>query len=226
MENGVAFAELNFDQIFLFDEARDYEPTQEQSFAAQARAKGMDPHAFLYDALTAGSGERFAVMYFTNYADHNLDAVREMQLHPETVTGLSDAGAHVTVIFDAVAPTYELTHWGRDRTRGETLPLEHLVHRQTQRNAQLFGFKDRGALLPGLRADVNWIDFKRLSLGDLEVRRDLPAGGREFSSMPRAIGAPGSLGCGPGRRMRTRVPDLDGSCGVSGEAGRSAEALA
>ena len=110
MENGVAFAELNFDQIFLFDEARDYEPTQEQSFAAQARAKGMDPHAFLYDALTAGSGERFAVMYFTNYADHNLDAVREMQLHPETVTGLSDAGAHVTVIFDAVAP-HELTHW-------------------------------------------------------------------------------------------------------------------
>ena len=73
MENGVAFAELNFDQIFLFDEARDYEPTK-QSFAARARAKGMDPHAFLYDALTAGSGERFAVMYFTNYADHNLDA--------------------------------------------------------------------------------------------------------------------------------------------------------
>ena len=82
----------------------------------------MDPHAFLYDALTAGSGERFAVMYFTNYADHNLDAVREMQLHPETVTGLSDAGAHVTVIFDAVAPTYELTHWGRDRTGGKPYP--------------------------------------------------------------------------------------------------------
>jgi N-acyl-D-aspartate/D-glutamate deacylase len=203
MENGVAFAELNFDQIFLFDEARDYEPTQAQSFAAQAKAKGMDPHAFLYDALTAGSGERFVVMYFTNYADHNLDAVREMQLHPETVTGLSDAGAHVTVIFDAVAPTYELTHWGRDRTRGATLPLEHLVHRQTQRNAQLFGFKDRGALLPGLRADVNWIDFKRLSLGDLEVRRDLPAGGARI--LQHAKGYRGTWVAG----VRTRAEDED-----------------
>jgi N-acyl-D-amino-acid deacylase len=203
MENGVAFAELNFDQIFLFDEARDYEPTQAQSFAAQAKARGMDPHAFLYDVLTGGTGERFVVMYFTNYADHNLDAVREMQVHPETVTGLSDAGAHVTVIFDAVAPTYELTHWGRDRTRGATLPLEHLVHRQTQRNAQLFGFKDRGALLPGLRADVNWIDFKRLSLGDLEVRRDLPAGGARI--LQHATGYRGTWVAG----VRTRAEDED-----------------
>ena len=140
MENGVAFAELNFDQIFLFDEARDYEPTQEQSFAAQARAKGMDPHAFLYDALTAGSGERFAVMYFTNYADHNLDAVREMQLHPETVTGLSDAGAHVTV-FSMRWPLPRADPLGPGSHPRGNLTLEHLVHRQTQRNAQLFGLR-------------------------------------------------------------------------------------
>jgi N-acyl-D-aspartate/D-glutamate deacylase len=78
-----------------------------------------------------------------------------------------------------------------------------LVHRQTQRNAQLFGFKDRGALLPGLRADVNWIDFKRLSLGDLEVRRDLPAGGARI--LQHAKGYRGTWVAG----VRTRTEDED-----------------
>jgi N-acyl-D-aspartate/D-glutamate deacylase len=100
-----------------------------------------------------------------------------MQLDDTTVTGLSDAGAHVSLIFDAVNPTYQLTYWTRDRKRGPTLPLAHVVHRATQRNARLFGFGDRGLVAPGMRADLNVIDYANLKLGDLELRRDLPAGG-------------------------------------------------
>jgi N-acyl-D-amino-acid deacylase len=100
-----------------------------------------------------------------------------MQLDETTVTGLSDAGAHVSVIFDAVNPTYQLTYWARDRTRGATLPLPYVVHRQTRRNAELLGFRDRGLIAAGMRADLNVIDFERLALGKLELRRDLPAGG-------------------------------------------------
>jgi N-acyl-D-aspartate/D-glutamate deacylase len=203
MENGVAFAELNFEQTFAFADARDYEPTREQSFAARAAAAGQDPWAYLYDFLVAGDGHDFVVMYFTNYADHDLEAVRAMQLHEATVTGLSDAGAHVTVIFDAVAPTYELTHWVRDRKRGPRLPLEHVVHRQTLRNARLFGFEDRGSLEPGKRADVNVIDFDGLSLGDLEVHRDLPAGGARI--LQPAKGYLGTWVHG----VRTRERDAD-----------------
>ena len=117
------------------------------------------------------------IMFFTNYSEYNLNAVRDMQLDDATVTGLSDAGAHVSLIFDAVNPTYQLSYWTRDRARGETLPLSHVIHRATKRNADLFGFSDRGLIAPGLRADLNVIDYDNLRLGELELRHDLPAGG-------------------------------------------------
>ena len=94
-----------------------------------------------------------------------------------TVTGLSDAGAHVSLIFDAVNPTYQLTYWGRDRSRGATMQLPHLIHRATAKNAKLFGFEDRGSLEVGKRADINVIDFENLGLSDLSLVNDLPAGG-------------------------------------------------
>ena len=65
----------------------------------------------------------------------------------------------------------------RDRSRGEGIPLEHVVAKQTKRNADLYGMTDRGSLEVGKRADINVIDFDRLQLGALEVRADLPAGG-------------------------------------------------
>ncbi|HSG88708.1 MAG TPA: amidohydrolase family protein [Pseudomonadales bacterium] len=203
MENGVAHAEINFEQTFDVSDAKDYEPTREQSFAARAAAAGEDPWSYLYDFLVKGDGEDFAVMYFTNYSDHNLDAVHDMQLHDVTVSGLSDAGAHVSVIFDAVAPTYQLTHWVRDRSRGPRLPLAHMVHRQTLKNADLFGFRDRGSLEVGKRADVNVIDFERLELGALEVHRDLPAGGIRL--LQPASGYVGTWVAG----VRTRDHDRD-----------------
>lgn len=203
MENGVAFAELNFEQTFALDEAKDYEPLPAQSFAAQAAAAGQDPWAYLYDFLVRGDGEDFAVMYFTNYPDHNMDAVYAMHMHDATVTGLSDAGAHVSVIFDAVAPTYSLTHWVRDRSRGPRLPLERVVARQTLKNAELFGFRDRGSLEMGRRADVNVIDFDGLQLGELKVHRDLPAGGIRLLQ-----GASGYVGTWV-NGVRTRDHDVD-----------------
>jgi N-acyl-D-amino-acid deacylase len=182
MENAVGHLEPNFEQTYALDGTSTYEPTREESFAALAAAAGYaDPNAYLYDHLVGGAGAGgdcpFVIMFFTNYSDYSLDAVREMQQDDVTVTGLSDAGAHVSVIFDAVNPTYQLTYWARDRVRGATLPLPFVVHRQTRRNAELLGFVDRGLLAAGMRADLNVIDFDRLKLGPLELRRDLPAGG-------------------------------------------------
>ena len=73
-----------------------------------------------------------------------------------------------------------LTHWGRDRARGPKLPLEHLVKRQTSETADFFGLTDRGRLAPGLRADVNLIDFDALRLHKPELVHDMPANGRRF----------------------------------------------
>ena len=63
----------------------------------------------------------------------------EMIDHPDTVIGLSDAGAHVKMICDASMPTYLLTHWVRDRHRGRTLSLETVVHKQTAGTAAAVG---------------------------------------------------------------------------------------
>ena len=62
-----------------------------------------------------------------------------MLLHPSTVTGLSDAGAHVTLICDGTMPTTQLTYWTRDRAKGEKIPLEFIVRKQTALNAELYG---------------------------------------------------------------------------------------
>ena len=87
-----------------------------------------------------------------------------MLVHEATVTGLSDAGAHVTLICDGSMPTTQLSFWARDRRRGERIPLEFLVAKQTAGNARLYGFADRGLLAPGLRADINVIDLDRLTV--------------------------------------------------------------
>ena len=176
MEFGISHAEWVFENVFELDSTSTYEPQAQDSFGARAATSNLPPASLLYDHLVSGEDAR-AIVFFTNYSDFNLDAVREMQLSPSTVTGLSDAGAHVSLIFDAVNPTYQLTFWTRDRERGETLPLSHVIHRATRRNAELFGFADRGLIAPGMRADINVIDYENLKLGELTLTQDLPAGG-------------------------------------------------
>ena len=176
MEFGVGHIEPNFENVFPLRSDSTYEPPRQESFAAVSEETNQLPEGVLYDYLVADPG-RMAILFFTNYSDFNLNAVREMQMDSSTVTGLSDAGAHVSLIFDAVNPTYQLTYWTRDRERGGTLPLSHVIARGTRRNAELFGFNDRGLLAPGMRADINVIDYDNLKLGELSLRHDLPAGG-------------------------------------------------
>jgi N-acyl-D-aspartate/D-glutamate deacylase len=144
------------------------------ALAAQA---GQPIDSFMYDFLVANEGRNFAISLGANFVEGNFEVIRQMIEHPNTTIGLSDAGAHVNLIFDAVGPTYQLMHWVRDRTRGPRFPIETIVHKQTARNADLFGLHDRGRILPGQRADLNLIDLPRLGLGELEVAHDLPAGG-------------------------------------------------
>jgi N-acyl-D-amino-acid deacylase len=101
-------------------------------------------------------------------------------LDPINIVSLSDGGAHCAEICDASAPTFLLTHWVRDRERNGTIPLELAVKRQSRETAQLYGLEDRGALLPGLKADINLIDFDRLASRAPEIVFDFPANGKRF----------------------------------------------
>lgn len=179
MESVIVTANLPMEMCFPLTPESDYEPGPEESFAALAAASGAPGGglSLLYDWIVAGDATGFAIVFFTNYAGFSLDPVRDMQLDESTVVGLSDGGAHVGLIFDAVNPTYQLTYWARDRTKGETLPLAHVIHKQTRRNAELFGFHDRGLIGLGMKADINVIDFDNLSMGAMALHHDLPAGG-------------------------------------------------
>lgn len=177
MANVYGLLAMTAPAMFPIEMPINYEPAADGNMGALAAAAGQDIAECMYDYLTGGDGDRFAILLGANFADGTFSVIEEMLQHPHTTIGLSDAGAHVNLIFDAVAPTYQLTHWVRDRSRGPKLPIELIVHKQTQRNAELFGLHDRGSLEVGKRADLNLFDLQRLQLGRLQVHEDLPAGG-------------------------------------------------
>jgi N-acyl-D-aspartate/D-glutamate deacylase len=169
-----------WDQMFPLGDPPEYEPAPETSVAATARREGRRPEEVVLDWLLERDGKALIFAPLASYVDNDHEAIREMMSHPRTVLGLSDGGAHCGLICDASMPTYLLTHWVRDRTRGPRLPLEHTVHLQTGRTAALYGLDDRGVIGPGKRADINVVDLEGLRLHAPEMVFDLPAGGRRL----------------------------------------------
>lgn len=169
-----------FDRIYVMDETYDYEPHPSTSVGGRARATGMDPWQICLDALMAQGGKQLLTEAFENYTEGSLDNIREMLVDEATVMGIADGGAHVCTVCDAGSPTFLLTHWARDRKRGERLPLEFLVKKHTRDTAAAYGLMDRGVLAPGMRADLNVIDFDRLGVENPKVVYDLPAGGKRL----------------------------------------------
>ncbi|ODT59213.1 MAG: amidohydrolase [Phenylobacterium sp. SCN 69-14] len=158
----------------------DYEPRLEGSVAAQAAREGLTPEAVVYDMLMENDGRGYIYLPLLNYAQHNFDHIAEMMDDPNTILSLSDGGAHCGVICDASFPTYMLTYWVRDRVRGRRMPLEKVVSMQTRQTAALYGLHDRGVIAPGMKADLNVIDFDALAIQAPEMIFDLPADGRRL----------------------------------------------
>ncbi len=167
-------------------ESPDYEPTQDRTIAAIAKAEGRDPKAVALDHLLSNGGTGILYLPFLSYGYGSLDASHEMLIHRDTVPGLSDGGAHVGMICDGSFPTTLLTHWTRDRTRGPKLSVPFVVKQQAADTAALVGLGDRGQIEVGLRADLNVIDYDGLTLLAPEIAHDLPADGRRL--MQRARG--------------------------------------
>jgi N-acyl-D-aspartate/D-glutamate deacylase len=177
-----------WERFYTMGNPPDYEPAPEKSVAAIAARTGRPPDEVAYDYITEADGQ---YLYFpvVNYVAGDHSPIYEMLNDPACLLGLSDGGAHCTSIVDAGVPTFMLMHWGRDRARGPRLSLEHLVKRQTSETADFFGFSDRGRLAPGLRADINLIDFDGLQVQKPELVHDMPAGGRRFVQRVRGYEA-------------------------------------
>jgi len=165
---------------FTLGSPPEYEPGPERSLAGIAATTGQSALSAAYDAMLEDDGQGLLYVPILNYTNGDLHAAREMLLHPRAASGLGDGGAHCGVICDASQPTFMLTHWTRDRVRGETLPLEYVVKMQTHDTARLYGLTDRGTLEVGAMADINVIDYQRLQLTNPRVVDDLPAGGKRL----------------------------------------------
>jgi N-acyl-D-aspartate/D-glutamate deacylase len=176
---------LSFDRMFPFGDPPDYTPPRESSIGAHAAREGRAPEEVAYDMLLADDGQSFIFCALTNYADYTVDASEELLRHPNTIVGLSDGGAHVGFISDGSFPSHLLTYWGK--VRG--LAVEELVRRQTSDTAGAAGLHDRGLLKPGLRADINVIDWDALALNRPGMLYDLPGGGRRLMQTVRGYDA-------------------------------------
>ncbi|OBJ54823.1 amidohydrolase family protein [Mycobacterium sp. 1423905.2] len=174
------FVQHSLERLYALGDPPDYEPTPDRTVAAIARARGEDPLATLYDLMLESNTSAMLMLPLYNYADGNHDAIREMMLHPAGVLGLSDGGAHCGMICDASYPTFLLTHWARDRRRGEQFSLEYVIRKQARDTAHLFGLTDRGTIEVGKKADLNVIDMAALTLHPAAMAYDLPAGGRRI----------------------------------------------
>ncbi len=167
-------------QVFPLGENPNYEPLPEESIAGIAASRGLDVMEVMYDLLIANGGKELFYQPLGGYQGFSLDYQKKLLEHPNVLFGLSDGGAHCGVIADAGMPTFIMTHWGRDRTRGDKMSLEFIVQSLTSSTAHAYGMFDRGQLTEGMIADINVIDFDALRLRRPEAVFDLPAGGRRL----------------------------------------------
>ncbi|MEM6295739.1 MAG: amidohydrolase family protein [Myxococcota bacterium] len=163
-------------KLYRLGEEPNYEPDPMTCIGVEASQKKVSVLECIYDALLENDGTTLLYFPLYNFTSMNLDAVHRMLTHPLALPGLSDGGAHVGTVCDASFPTTLLTHWGRDREKGR-IELETLVRMQTRDTSRFAGIVDRGTLEPGMRADINVIDYDNLRLGPPKLIHDLPAGG-------------------------------------------------
>ena len=171
------FHRLRWDLMFRFGNPPNYTPKPEDSFAAIAAREGRTPEEVTYDVLLESEGTDFIYTTISSYAYGDLRMAEELLHNRNCIMGLGDGGAHVAFILDAGFQTWMLTHWGRDLKK---FAPEELIRRVTSDTANAAGLHDRGVLRPGMKADVNVIDWDRLGSDKPYIAHDLPAGGKRL----------------------------------------------
>jgi N-acyl-D-aspartate/D-glutamate deacylase len=127
--------------------------------------------------LDVGLADDLATRVEVEAANVDEAAVAELLTAPGCLLGLSDAGAHVGQLCDAVLPLHFLAEWVRDR---DLLPVAEGLRKTSAEIADVLGLADRGYLRPGARADLVVLDWEDLSPGPATRVRDLPGGGERL----------------------------------------------
>ncbi len=168
---------LSYKYMFRFGNPPNYVPRDEDSIAAIAEREGRPAAEVAYDVMLEDEGRGFIYAPLTNYARHDLSTPEAMLSNRNVVMGLGDGGAHVGFISDAGFTTWLITYWQKERQRFD---LPEVIRRLTSDTAEAGGLLDRGVIRAGMKADLNVIDYDRLSFGQPYVTYDLPAGGKRL----------------------------------------------
>ncbi|RYD93688.1 MAG: D-aminoacylase [Sphingomonadales bacterium] len=203
-----------FDQVFPLGDPPNYEPAAETCLTALAKARGVDPLGLAYDMMLEKDGGAMLLLQFANYVSNSLDFIPDLLRDPNTLLGLADAGAHYGMICDGAWPTYLLANWTRDRGHGR-IGLSEAIHMMTREPALAIGLTDRGLIAEGLKADLNVIDYDRLTTLPPHVAHDIPAKGKRVTQDARGYVATivsgevirrddASTGARPGKLVRGR----------------------
>ncbi|MFK7898938.1 MAG: amidohydrolase family protein [Myxococcota bacterium] len=160
---------------FTVAESEKHRALQGRSVLELAAERGGTPWDVVCDlALEEDLQTRFEVVF----ANDDAEGVGELLGGEGCVLGLSDAGAHVGQICDAVMPTDFLASWVRDR---ELMSMERGIHKVTGEIAQVLDLgPDLGVVRNGARADLVVLDWEGLSPGPSRRVSDLPAGGERL----------------------------------------------
>jgi N-acyl-D-aspartate/D-glutamate deacylase len=142
-----------------------------------AAERGVHPFDALLDVALDEAD--LALSFTCTIANDDVDEVTTLLRDPNMTIGLSDAGAHVGQICDAVQATDFLGAWVRER---QTMPLEQAVHRLTGFQADLLGLPDRGRLTPGAWADVVVFDPTTIASGPIRRVADFPADSKRLTA--------------------------------------------
>jgi N-acyl-D-amino-acid deacylase len=138
------------------------------SIAELAAALQKDPEDALLDL---GLDEDLELGITLSVINVNKDIVHKLLQLPNTLIGLSDAGAHVAQHCDAGLSSYLLSEWVRERG---ALTLEEGVRRLTSEPADFLGLSSRGLIKPGFEADLVLFDADRIRPLPPEWVNDLP----------------------------------------------------
>ena len=175
-EGKAAKARLPLANVFYLGdgESPNYTAPADANLEAQAAAAGehwVETFLRLSDE-TDGKG-LFNLRMFNQSLKELGDLFKSEHIFPS----LGDAGAHVSQIMDAGWPSFVLSHWVRE---AGLYSLEEGVRRLTSGPARVLGLNDRGALRPGLKADVNVFDPAQVRERQPELVHDFPGGAPRY----------------------------------------------
>jgi len=162
------------------DDQPHYPAGEEMSLGGLAREAGEHPGKTWLRLMLESDGEG---LFHVRFVNQDMSVLPGYMRANWIVPGVGDAGAHVSMISDVGWASFVLSYWHRER--GE-FSLEEAIHMLTAKQARVLGFKDRGILQVGLKADINVIDIDRVAERQPKRVYDFPGGAPRL--VQRAVG--------------------------------------